>query len=101
MVNTITCPKCKEEFPLSDGITHEVEERVIASLSQKHQKELIEARQREREHVNKEVAERYQTEFLDLKKQVEEKNEKVAHYRDQELKLREEKRQMEEEKKEF
>ena len=51
MVNTITCPKCNREFPLSDGLTHEFEERIRASLSEKHKKELIEALQREREQI--------------------------------------------------
>ncbi len=100
MVNTITCPKCKQEFPLSEGVTHDFEERITASLSEKHKKELIEARQREREHVHKEVVERYMTTLQDLQKQVAEKDEKVAEYRDHELKLREEKRKLEEEKRE-
>src|SRR3954471_7546006 len=39
----ITCPKCKNEIPLSDAFKHEIETGVLAAERARHQRELEEA----------------------------------------------------------
>lgn len=74
MVTTLKCPNCGEEIELSKAFTSE---------------------------IKAEVEEKTKLEIEDLKKALREKDEKVSEMRDRELSLREEKRKIEEEKKDL
>lgn len=96
MVNTIICPHCKNSIELTEALTHQIQEKLVASLNQKHEKELEEVKQKLLDQIKKESEEQFALELTDLKKQLEEKEQKVAEFRGHELKLREEKRKLEE-----
>ena len=42
MLNTVKCPKCGQEVEISEALTHQIEEQVVASEKEKHQAELQE-----------------------------------------------------------
>lgn len=96
-MNTIICKHCGKEFELSEALLHQVKADVEKSLSVQHKQDIEEAEAR----AKKEVSEKQALELDDLKKQIEEKEEKMREFRDDQLKLREEKRRLEEEKKDF
>lgn len=96
-MNTIICKHCGKEFELSEALLHQVKADVEKSLSVQHRQDIEEAEAR----AKKEVSEKQALELDDLKKQIEEKEEKMREFRDDQLKLREEKRRLEEEKKDF
>jgi len=86
MANLIKCPKCGEQIEITSALKAEISEQIK-----------IEAK----EEVRKELEEKNSLETADLKRILEEKDKKLAEFREQELKLREEKRKIEEEKKEL
>lgn len=81
-MNTIKCPKCRHEFPISEIVEGELRGKLEAKIKQ-------------------EVEEKSSLELADLQKQLAEKDRKVAEFRGQELKLREEKRKLEEKEKDL
>lgn len=81
-MNTIKCPKCQYEFAVSEAVE--------ADLRGKLEKE-----------IKKKLDEEKELEVNDLKQQLKEKDQKVADFREQELKLRQEKRRLEDKEKEL
>ncbi len=86
MKNTIKCKKCGAEIEISEALRFQIEEQTKQDIEKK---------------LKEKYEEKFSFEMTDLKKQLQEKNEKVETYKDQELKLREEKRKLEDEKKEI
>lgn len=86
MANLIKCPKCGEQIEITSALRQEVEEKI---------------RTETKESVRKEFEEKNALEMADLKKANEEKDKKIAEFREQELRLREERRKIEDEKKEL
>lgn len=81
-MNTIKCPKCQHEFPISEI----VEDELRGKLEVK---------------IKKELEEKSSLELADLQKQLVEKDLKMTEFRSQELKLREEKRKLVEKEKDL
>lgn len=86
MKNTIKCPKCGHEFPASEGLMSHLKEE--ASLE-------IEKKLREKIESEKSL------EVQDLKKAIEEKDEKISDFREKELELREKSRKLEDKEKDL
>ena len=101
MPNTIKCPHCGRPVEITEALKHQIEEKALNDLNLKHQQALEEAVKKAEEKAKKELDDKKILEITDLKKQVEEKSEKVNEFRKQELKLREEKRKIEEREKEL
>lgn len=101
MTNTIKCPHCNKIIEISEALKDQVESQIKTAISEEYEKKIEKARQ----EAGKEAVEKFQEEKIievtDLKKQVEEKEEKLGKYRFQELKLREEKRKLEDERKDL
>ncbi|MCX6793569.1 MAG: hypothetical protein NTY06_00505 [Candidatus Gottesmanbacteria bacterium] len=38
-MNTITCPHCHKPFELTDALTHQIEEELLAGEKKKHEEE--------------------------------------------------------------
>ncbi|OGM04170.1 hypothetical protein A2715_05220 [Candidatus Woesebacteria bacterium RIFCSPHIGHO2_01_FULL_39_32] len=74
------CPHCGQLIEISEALKQQVEEEVRKNLEVR---------------IKKEFEEKSSTEIEDLKKQLSEKEEKVNELREQELKLREERRKLE------
>ncbi|MDO8551496.1 MAG: DUF2130 domain-containing protein [bacterium] len=85
-MNTIKCPKCGSLVEITEVLKNEIKQE----SQEEFEKEL-----------RSKIDEEKKTEILDLKKALDEKNQKVDQMRDQELKLREEKRNLEEREKEL
>ena len=101
MPNTIKCPHCGKPVEITEALKHQIEEKALNDLNLKHKKDLEEAVKKTQEKTKKELDDKKILEITDLKKQLEEKSEKVDEFRKQELKLREEKRKIEEREKEL
>lgn len=86
MANTIICPHCNQEVELTQALRHQIEDTVRADTEKK---------------LRAELEEKASLEIQDLKKSLEEKDKKVQAMRDQELALREEKRKLEDAKKDM
>jgi len=86
MKNTIKCPKCGHEFPASEGLMAHLKE---------------EASQEVEKRLREEIEGEKNLEVQNLKKTVQEKDEKISDFREKELKLLEEKRKLEDEKKDL
>ena len=97
MVNLVKCPNCGKNFEITDVFRHEVEEEISQELSEKHKKDL----EFLKDKFSKELKEKSSEELTDLKKQLEEKDKKVEEFRENELKLREERRKLEEREREL
>ncbi len=90
MTNTISCPHCGKTIEITQAIRGEIEQTLTAEIEKRTESKL-----------RKELEGKASLEMEDLKKQLKEKDQKVAELRDQELSLREEKRKIEDEKKEL
>ena len=101
MVNSIKCPHCNKTFELTDVLQHQIEEKVTADLSKKHLEEIENVKKEAVEKVRKDLEEKTGLEISDLQKQLSEKDEKVNELRGNELKLREERRKLEDREKEL
>jgi hypothetical protein len=113
--DAITCPKCRTEIPLSEAISHRVEERLRAEfkaesdrLAEDHAQQLADrdakieaalARAREEAEAAAEVraAEQISVRMRDLENQVGEQEQLRRDAEERELELRREKRELEEE----
>lgn len=78
MITTVKCPFCNKEFVPDDALRHQITDEIKAKLKSEMDLDMI-----------------------DLKKQIQEKNEKLESFRDEELKLREKSRKLEEREKEL
>ena len=94
---TIQCPKCQHKFPLSEAMTSQIEEHLKHDFDDKLQSELARAK----EVVLKEAALAAETEKEALQAQLEAKEKSLNEARENEKKLRGERAQFEEDKKEF
>lgn len=92
-MNKIICPHCGEEFEPSEALQHEVLEKVRAEEKERTKKEV--------ERVKKDTLEKSSIEIKDLQKQNEEQSKKIQEFREEELKLREQKRLLEEKEKDL
>lgn len=101
MKNTLLCPACGKEIEISEALKYQIQQEVLTEISQKHKKDIEEVKKQVELEAKKETEEKLQLEMIDLKRQVEEKNRKVDELQNQELKLREEKRRLEEKEKEL
>jgi len=86
MKNTIKCKKCGNEIEITEALRFEIEEQTKLDVEKK---------------IRKEYEEKSSFEIADLKKQIEEKEKKAETYKGYELKLREENRKLQEEKKDL
>lgn len=101
MSNPIKCPHCGKPVEITEALKHQIEDRVIASMDQKRKQDIKDAIIKTEEKVKKELDDKRALEMTDLKKQLEEKTQKVDEFREQELELRKEKRKIEERAKEI
>jgi len=86
MKNTIKCPKCGHEFTASEGLISHLKEEATAEIEKK---------------VREEIKSESNFELEDLKKTLQEKEQKIGDFRRQELEIREEKRKLEEKEKDL
>ncbi len=80
------CPHCGKTIELTDAIKHQVDGELAKSIEQK---------------VRSEIQEKASEEVAELKRQLEDKDKKVADMREAEIKLREERRKLEEDQKDL
>ncbi|PIQ77870.1 hypothetical protein COV81_05905 [Candidatus Peregrinibacteria bacterium CG11_big_fil_rev_8_21_14_0_20_41_10] len=96
---TITCPKCGTQIPLSDALTEKMRHQLEEELGKEY-KEKLETDKREMWKIAQEkAAEKIDVELKDLKKANEEKEGQLQQMREQELDLRKQKREIEEKEK--
>lgn len=113
--DSITCPKCKTEIPLTEAISHQVEERLRAafdaereSLVDEQAKQLadkdaeaaaalVKAREEAAATANAHAAEQVSVQMRDLETQVGEQEKLRRDAEERELQLRSEKRALEQE----
>ena len=55
MKNTIKCPYCHKEFEPNEALTHQIEEKVLASLEAKHKTDLEEVKRKAEKMVSARV----------------------------------------------
>ncbi len=67
-MNTITCPHCHKSFELTDALTHQIEEDLLAGEKKKYEKELVEMKQRLEKAEEAELTIRKQKNLLDEEK---------------------------------
>jgi hypothetical protein len=104
--NSIKCPKCGEMIPLSEALSHDIEERVSRKyerqLSEKdteYQSRLKKQREELETRLKKQAEEAVNAEITDLKTQAEDANRELKKARENELALRKMKRELEEKEK--
>ena len=86
MAGTIKCPQCGNIFELTQALKGEIEQELSAKLAAQ---------------LKKEITDQNNLELTDLRNTLAQKDAKIEGFRDQELKLREEKRLLEDQKKDL
>jgi len=94
---TIQCTKCQHQFPLSEVMTSQIEEHLREDFDEKLQAELTRAK----EEATKEAMQKAETEKETLQARLEAQEKSLSEARENEKKLRGERAQLEEEKKEI
>lgn len=94
---TIQCPKCNHKFPLSEAMTSQIEEHLKQDFDEKLKSEL----DRAKKEAFKQAAEAAETEKEVLQAKLEAQEKSLMETRENEKKLRGERAQLEEEKKEI
>ena len=93
---TITCPNCKTEIPLTEAISHQIREQLKAQMEKENESKLKEARQRLEAELKKKFTDDFSLEMEDLKAQLSSKSEALGKAREQELALRKKSHELEE-----
>jgi hypothetical protein len=101
MKNTIKCPYCDKEFEPTDALKHQIEQEVNAEAIEKHKKEIEQIRLLTEKTTRQKIENENSLELQDLKKALEEKDEKLSDFREKELELREKSRKLEEKEKDI
>ena len=57
MAQTIKCKSCGEEIEVSEALTHELQEQILASVEAKHKKEILEASKKAHDDATKKISE--------------------------------------------
>lgn len=91
---TIKCPKCDYEIPVSEVLTHQIRENLKAEFEKELQKKEVEIRSK----AEKVASEKLRLELEDLKGQISEKDRKLKEGQKAELELRRKTRELEEKK---
>ncbi|KKT75403.1 MAG: hypothetical protein UW86_C0002G0040 [Microgenomates group bacterium GW2011_GWA1_Microgenomates_45_10] len=108
MLNTVKCPKCGQEVEISEALTHQIEEQVVASEKEKHQAELQELEKKLSKKAQIKAEEDFRLQFKQQQDELVEQKERNQKLIDQlteltktirELKQKDEERQLEMEKK--
>ena len=94
---TIQCPKCQHQFPLSEAMTSQIEEHLREDFNEKLQAELTRAK----EEASQEAMQKAEMEKETLQARLEAQEKSLSEARENEKKLRGERAQLEEEKKEI
>ena len=91
---TIVCPKCKFQFPLSEAMTRQIEEGIRSQFDaqSKEEKGKIQAQ------AKREAEQTFQSEISELRSQFEQTQEKLKAAQAGELELRKKQRELEESK---
>jgi len=97
MNNVINCPNCGKTIKIGDVLKEEIEKEYAL----KHKKEIEDVKRQTEEKIREELSQKSLLEISDLKKSLEEKEKKLVFMREEELRLREQKRNLEEKEKEF
>jgi len=101
MADSIRCPNCRGEIPLSEVISHQIEEELAGRVAQREAKlrEAFAEEQAAREaELERLAAEKVATRIADLGSRVEETEAQLREARGRELELLKQKRQLDEEK---
>ena len=119
MTTQITCPYCNKSFEPTDAYKHELEEKLFKEAQLKHREEieqlkhekqeLVEAKEKEIEEIKKKITEKIKIEAQEsVIKELKDKEDQIVGLKkraeqaeEQELKIRKEKRELEESKRKF
>lgn len=99
MTSTILCPHCGNPVEITQALTVQIQEQVAKDVQKQHEQELQSLKKKTEEALRKEFTQKQEVELLDLQKQLKEKDIKVQEMQTFELKLREEKRKLEDQEK--
>lgn len=97
MKNTIKCPYCHKEFEPNEALTHQIEEKVFASLEAKHKIDLEEVKRKAEEEISAKVGKDLESEKERSKKLSGQVNELINEIR--KLRVKDEDREIEMKKK--
>jgi hypothetical protein len=89
---TIKCPECGAQIPLTKALSKDIE----AGFKTKYKDQLMEAEENIRAKVKKEIELQSSSELKDLKADIEAKDKALAESKENEIKLRRERRELEE-----
>lgn len=67
---TITCPKCKTNIPLSEAITHQISDSIIKEEREKLMQEAEAAKQVALAEANKATSKKFEQELKNQKKKL-------------------------------
>ncbi|OGK55057.1 hypothetical protein A3B56_03145 [Candidatus Roizmanbacteria bacterium RIFCSPLOWO2_01_FULL_45_11] len=101
MNNQIICPHCGEHVEITEVLRRQIEVEVGHSLTEKHRKEIQEVRLKIQEETKKKLQDEFYDKNKELAQELEEKTKRLETFREQELQLRKEKRDLEEREKEL
>ncbi len=94
--NFIKCPKCGNEFELSQAITSNIELSLKQKYEDENQVKLKLDEETFKKKAQKEIEDKYSLELNDLKSQVEEKDKKIKDLDKRDLELRKKEREISE-----
>lgn len=76
MNNTIKCKNCGSEIEVSEALSHQIEEQVLASIKADHKREIEEAKKLAEDTVAKKIQEQFETQLVSLQKEKDEERDR-------------------------
>lgn len=101
MKNTIKCKNCGEEIEVSEALTHQIEEQLLTTLKSEHKKELEKVQKEAEKSAISQAEEKIKRELSDKQNQIDSLTKRAEKAEEEELKIRAEKRDLEESKRKF
>lgn len=87
MANTIKCKNCGNEIEVSEALAHQIEEQLLASIKEDHEKALNEAKKNAEEIVRKKIEEQIEIERRDRENENQELRKKNQELTEQLLEM--------------
>ena len=92
----IVCPKCKNEIPLDEALSHQIRDQLECELQKDYDARLAVEKEKLQSQIARQEAEKLELKMAEMQEELEEKRQKLEVARKVELDLRKQQRELKE-----